>query len=393
MKKIFLSMAIVFFTCVTPSFGAEENAANQLSHTKEAINASKKRHKQITDQQEKVEKELKDLQQEMVVIARNTSEKEDQLSSFEEKLAILKEQKKTRQNALDARQAEISTMISAMISLKKLPPEAIIAMPGKLSETIATARALSIITDVINDEAITLKSQLAELEEIEIKIRKNNEHISSSNSELLEKRENLAAKIKERTRLQNELGVKDQKERDQLAELTQKSKTLQELLDALNSQKKKEQQEQAKNDIKRNAIARHDDDNSPQTLSFSNGQKLHLPANGKIIRKYGTSQENEFAHGITLKTREKASVVSPFAGEVVYAGNFRDYGKMVIIRHGNDFHTLLSGMESLNCTPGQLIVKGEPIGTMGKSEEATKLYLELRKNSKPIDPMPFLHIS
>ena len=369
----------------------EDNAANQLSHTKNAIAESKKRQKEIEEEQKKTERELKSLQQEMVNIARKTGEKEEDLSAFEDKLAILQEQKKNRQNALNARQSELSAIISAMISLKKLPPEAIIAMPGKIEETTAAARALAIITGVIEEESTALAAQLAQLDELENKIRKNQENIARGSSDLQEKQAGLAQKIKERTRLQNELGSKDRKEREKLAQLNQKSRSLQELIEALNLQNRQEKEEKQNNTPPKSAPDRKEEEDEQEFTPFGNGAKLHLPASGKIIQRYGNGSDNEFSHGITIKTREKASVIAPFAGEVVYAGNFRDYGKMVILRHGNDYHTLLSGMESINCTPGQLLVKGEPIGIMGKAEESTRLYLELRRNSKPVNPEPFLH--
>ena len=90
-----------------------------------------------------------------------------------------------------------------------------------------------------------------------------------------------------------------------------------------------------------------------------------------------------------IETPASAGVVAPYDGEVVYAGLFRDYGKMVILRHSGDYHTLLSGMESINVSPGQNLLEGEPIGAMGKSSDdgKPKLYVEMRKSGKAIDPM------
>ncbi len=47
--------------------------------------------------------------------------------------------------------------------------------------------------------------------------------------------------------------------------------------------------------------------------------------------------------------------------------------------------SLLAGLENIDCEVGQMLLAGEPIGQMPKNDEA-KLYVELRKDSRPIDP-------
>jgi len=47
--------------------------------------------------------------------------------------------------------------------------------------------------------------------------------------------------------------------------------------------------------------------------------------------------------------------------------------------------SLLAGLNSIDCEVGQMLLAGEPIGQMPKSAEA-KLYVELREDSRPIDP-------
>lgn len=51
----------------------------------------------------------------------------------------------------------------------------------------------------------------------------------------------------------------------------------------------------------------------------------------------------------------------------------------------NIIWSLLAGLNSIDCEVGQMLLAGEPIGQMPKSAEA-KLYVELREDSRPIDP-------
>jgi septal ring factor EnvC (AmiA/AmiB activator) len=95
--------------------------------------------------------------------------------------------------------------------------------------------------------------------------------------------------------------------------------------------------------------------------------------------------------GLVIETRGSAQVVAPYGGKVVFAGDFRGYGQLLIIDHGDGYHTLLSGMKRIDGVMGQYLRLGEPIGIMGNpGANRPKLYVELRRNNQPINPEPWL---
>ncbi|MBV8938416.1 MAG: peptidoglycan DD-metalloendopeptidase family protein [Alphaproteobacteria bacterium] len=111
------------------------------------------------------------------------------------------------------------------------------------------------------------------------------------------------------------------------------------------------------------------------------------PVAGHVLHRFGEHlNRNETSKGVTFETREAAQVVSPFDGEVVFTGPFLDYGKMVILRHRDDFHTLLAGLARIDVSVGQFLLEGEPIGAMGNASSSRDLYLELRQLNQPVDP-------
>ncbi len=124
--------------------------------------------------------------------------------------------------------------------------------------------------------------------------------------------------------------------------------------------------------------------------------RLPLPAYGKKVIDFGdkTAQGGR-SKGIVIKTRHGASITSPCDGWVVYAGSFRSYGQLLIINAGGGYHVLLANLSRLDVQLGQFILAAEPVGSMagvsqvkGQASDPV-LYVEFRKNGKPIDPGPW----
>ena len=95
------------------------------------------------------------------------------------------------------------------------------------------------------------------------------------------------------------------------------------------------------------------------------------------------------AKGITLETRRRAQVITPYDGVVLFAGPFRGYGQLLIIEYGDGYHILLAGMDRIDAAVGQSLLAGEPVGTMTDAS-SPELYVELRHDGQPINPLPWL---
>ena len=117
-----------------------------------------------------------------------------------------------------------------------------------------------------------------------------------------------------------------------------------------------------------------------------------LPATGPVLARFGEPAEyGRTAQGVTIRTRRSALVVAPGRGRVVFAEAFLDYGELLIIDHGEGYHVLLAGLERLDARVGDELVSGEPVGFMGSdSGTSHRLYVELRRGGRPVDPLPWL---
>jgi septal ring factor EnvC (AmiA/AmiB activator) len=123
---------------------------------------------------------------------------------------------------------------------------------------------------------------------------------------------------------------------------------------------------------------------------------LTWPVSGRIAIPYGSQKDPRFntpvfRNGIYIKT-DNDSVNAVYAGKVVYADWFKGYGNLVIINHGEGYHTLYGNLSETFLKVGDIIKGKEPIGKVGESGllNAPSLYFEVRYKGKPLDPMQWL---
>ena len=132
--------------------------------------------------------------------------------------------------------------------------------------------------------------------------------------------------------------------------------------------------------------------------------RLPLPAQGRRVITFGDkTQYGGLSKGIVIETRPAAQITSPCDGWIVYAGEFHSYGQLLIINAGDGYHVLLAGLSQIDAQPGQFVLAAEPVGTMsgpaassqaalvsGKTQtNSPVLYVEFRKDGRPIDPDPW----
>ena len=135
-------------------------------------------------------------------------------------------------------------------------------------------------------------------------------------------------------------------------------------------------------------------------IPFATAQgKLPLPAQGRRALSFGDrTQYGGQSKGTVIETRNAAQITSPCDGWVVYAGEFRSYGQLLIINAGGGYHVLLAGLSQIDVRSGQFVLAAEPVGTMSGGQKTTPssaqisgpvLYVEFRKDGRPIDPGPW----
>ena len=121
---------------------------------------------------------------------------------------------------------------------------------------------------------------------------------------------------------------------------------------------------------------------------------LLLPIeNSRVIKKFGKQRKEGFAgfvfsKGIEFLTSPKVPVKVIAQGRVLFSGVMPGYGKILIVDHGSRSYSLYGQLATQEVRKGQLVRRGDMIATAGRNpqDNSGRLYFEIRKNGKPIDP-------
>lgn len=102
------------------------------------------------------------------------------------------------------------------------------------------------------------------------------------------------------------------------------------------------------------------------------------------VRKYHT--------GVDLAGPNRSAIKAADDGNVLYAGWYGGYGKVVIVNHGNGLATLYAHMSKTAVSVGANIKKGDVVGYEGSTGFSTgpHLHFEVRVDGKPNNPLNYV---
>lgn len=113
------------------------------------------------------------------------------------------------------------------------------------------------------------------------------------------------------------------------------------------------------------------------------------PVKGKVVERFGRTASGERHDGINIAARKGAPVRAAEDGVVVYAGDgIRGYGRIVMLRHADDYITMYGHNAALLVNAGDAVERGQVIARVGSSGDvdSAQLHFEIRKGRTPVDP-------
>jgi septal ring factor EnvC (AmiA/AmiB activator) len=416
-RQLGAALAVAILAAVAPPAAGQE----RLETIEKAVQEDRAKAEQLQRKAQDLELEIQALRVDSIAAARQAQDFETKLSEIEIQLAALVAQETATAANLNARRAQMGGTLAALQRIALQPVEALAVSPATPVDTVRSAMLLRVAIPAIEQRAAELRRELDELASLRQEIAVQRNRLADTGQSLLDERERLADLIQRKSEARAATTAEQQAALERAARMAGEAKDLRDLLDRMAQESQAEAEREARAEAERLAeeqAARAAQDTQvaaipaippppestpdrPQAALArpanirpfpESGTSLVLPARGKVIVRYGQSRGDAGgAKGITIAARRGAQVVAPFDGKVVYAGDFRRYGQILIIEHDGRYHTLIAGFDRIDAVVGQWLLAGEPVGILGTSETGTsELYLELRRAGQPINPLPWL---
>lgn len=382
------------------------NIHERIEKLKKDLDQTQEAHADVADALKKSEKAISETNRKLFEIKQDHQKYSETLQSLQQKKSSLEttlgQQKAQLSKQLYQQYVNGETQYLPIILDAKNPSE--ISRQLQYLSYVGHARSdlidsmqhnLSMVTKLNEETASTLK-QVAEL--------KNQQEAAKHN---LEKEKENKAKVLEK------LSSKIDAQRNEISKLKRDEKNLSELVEKLakaaqtKASPKKLTSSTSKSD-QTSAATRTEEKVPSQPITVAKNEtlpsagfdggdfsalrgKLHLPVRGEVSNRFGATREDTGVtwKGLFIRSAEGSEVKSIANGKIVFADWMRGFGNLLIIDHGDGYMSLYGNNQALLRKMGDNVKSGDTIASVGNSggNETAGLYYELRKQSKPFDPM------
>lgn len=116
------------------------------------------------------------------------------------------------------------------------------------------------------------------------------------------------------------------------------------------------------------------------------------PAHGKLLTHFRGGWRNS-CKGVEIELKPGTPVRAARAGRVLCANHFPGYGKLVLIDHGDGFHSAYGYNQSILVSEGDRVTPGQTISRAGQESRYStgKLFFQIRHGGVPVDPLRYLN--
>ena len=420
---------------------APEEARKRLENDRGRLEATERRSKELQKDLEKIAAERQRINARLVETAKLIQQSEAQLNLIEARLGDLAAQEKHLRGLLEQSHGKISSVLAAMVRMGRNPPPVMVTSPRDVLSAFRSGMLSTSVFFELKGEAVALSEKLTDLARVMTSIREESDKLRRETSRLNDARLRLAGVQEEKRQSLAERQAELAQVRHAAAEITRNVADLGELIAKLDKEVQDRTglgayEKEIATAAPASPVQATADPKSPPDMAASTASPtetpsasavlaptgdrvamltpgrikpaipfadakglLPLPAQGRRVLTFGEkTQYGSQSKGLVLETRHGGQVVSPSDGWIVYAGEFRSYGQLLIINAGGGYHILLAGLSQIDVQLGQFVLAGEPVGVMSTAAKSTPgktqdnapiLYIEFRKDQRPIDPDPW----
>jgi septal ring factor EnvC (AmiA/AmiB activator) len=388
------------------------DSAAQLKELEASLSLSKDKSDKLKADIEAMKGDREKQNAALIAAAARVKAAETEIAAVQTKIGDLIVQELDTRGRLDGADASISNVLAALERISKDPPPAIIVDPSDALGSARSALLISAILPQLKAKADQVTSDLKHLTDIKTAAQAEEANLKANFDVLEEEQLRIATLIQAQKQNEETATATLAEEQKQAAEMADKAAQLKQLIADLGRQAKAVAVA-ADATAKANAggtAPKLDNDTVKLALANTARQQPAVPfaaargfldfpvARGVNVVNFGDGDGlGGVSDGLSVVTNADAPVRAPADGWVLYTGNYLNYGQIVILDAGQDYTILLAGMARVDVKPGQFVLMGSPVGSMGSrtigrtvatsaGAQRPTLYIEMRNKNVPIDP-------
>jgi murein hydrolase activator len=394
---------------------ADDIAAMELRHAQSTdeyeeiqsqIALTSERLSELEVEIEAVRKDHAALSAALVQAAKTERKLQQDIEDIAARLDGMRHQEDRLRLSLGERRELLGEVLAALQRMGLNPPPAILVQPEDALASVRSAILLGSVVPEMRHETAELLADLKQLSSLKASIEGERARLFRTVADQAGEKHRLAGLISEKQKLEEQSAADLAEQQARSVEMAGRAGTLQDLIASLESdisgaRDAAEEAAKAAEEARRQLPPAREP-NLAASLPFAAlKNQVALPVFGQIGQRFGESDAaGRPLMGDMVKTHSGAIVTAPAAGAVLYAGPFRSYGQLLILNVGEGYHVVLAGLGRVSVSLGQTLMAGEPVGAMGEARVAStaafgstnngpELYVEFRRQGKPVDPSPW----
>ena len=392
-----------------------DEVGRELQELARSMRVSDEKAAELEDSIAALAKTSESIKQALIESAARRKDLERKIAAGEKKLAELGVQEDRIRVSFKDRRAILAEVLAALQRMGRNPPPALLISPEDALASVRTAILLGAVVPGVRHETEKLAADLAELLRLRMEGQKETETLVATIASRQQEERRMDMLLVENDRLSRQNSLELATEKRRAEELAARASSMEGLIASLETEIRSVREATEKARAEEDRLRRLSDEQrqrardlaasslpdknriAPAYVFSDLKHKLELPAAGEILRQFGDPDgTGHEAKGMVIASAPGSLVTAPADGWVVYAGEFRSYGQMIILNTGDGYHMVVSGMDRVSTGQGKFVLSGEPLAVMGEKRVASAtalaletdrptLYIEFRKDGKPVD--------
>ena len=384
-------------SAAAPVAGRAERGALQesLDDARRQEAAARARAERLEQRTEQLNRAADSAVQRATLLAARVQQAEAGIDAAQARLALIDREQQTLARRLNSRRAPLLRLTGALQTMARRPVTLALLQPGSLTDTVHTRAVLASAVPEIRYRTAGLREEMGRVASLREQRTSSLKQLQETQEILaIQRRDLVALAEKERIAARRSSGsaareatralalAEDARDLDGLIRAFDTDNALRSRLAALPGPLLRPANPAAATGRRHRPGGRASSD-APTAIA------VQLPSAGRVITGFSEVASGDArSSGIAIAARPDALVVAPAAGRIAFAGAYPGYGKIVILEHAGGWSSLVTGIETVNVSIGQVVGAGFPIGRADGGQEP--IGYELRRAGAPVNPIDFV---